>query len=92
MIKFIFRVIFALLMVGIVFGLVGMYLWEVTGREDYVAPAEVEDAGSDNIQDETLEADDGINFAPEWSFEENKFSLEIPRWSVGEHLGHFDSL
>ena len=92
MIKFIFRVIFALLMVGIVFGLVGMYLWEVTGREDYVAPAEVEDTGDEDIQDATPESDEDVNFAPEWSLNEDKFSREIPRWSAGVHLGNFDSL
>lgn len=63
MIKFIFRAIFALLMVGIVFGLVGMYLWEVTGREDYVAPAEVEE----DDDSESFQWDGYSDSAPQWS-------------------------
>jgi TolB protein len=53
-------------MLGIVFGLVGLYLWEATGRDDYTPPVSGED--SDNASGEqSFQGEGYINFASQWS-------------------------
>lgn len=67
MIRFLFRAILALLMIGIVFSLVGLYLWEVTGEDDYTPPADVENDNSTEQQEQSLENEGYFDFAPQWS-------------------------